>query len=109
MAIDRGVEAAIERKYQAVVHLEVVLRSQLTGTAADDQINSMLDMLHDEAQALDDVIEGNKDPTIATLSAADATALRNAVQTAENEVGQGDSVQMLLNTAAVLLGTLKQS
>ena len=107
MPIDRGVQAALERKYMAVVHLEVVLRAQLTGTSADDQISAMLNMLHNEADALDAVIEGQQDPTIQTLGPADATALQNAVQTAEN-ITQGD-VQPALNAAAVLIGTLKQS
>jgi hypothetical protein len=109
MPIDRGVQAALERKYLAVVHLEVVLRGQLTGTAADDQISAMLEMLHNEADALNAVIDGQQDPSIETLGPADATALQNAVQAAENTVAQGGAVQTALNAAAVLIGTLKQS
>jgi hypothetical protein len=48
-------------------------------------------------------------PSISTLSPADATALQNAILQAENAIKQAGSVQSLLNSAAVLVGTAQQS
>jgi hypothetical protein len=48
------------------------------------------------------------DPSISTLSPADATALQNAILQAENAIKQAGSVQSLLNSAAVLVGTVQQ-
>jgi hypothetical protein len=107
--VDRGVRAALENKYDAVVDLELALRAKLTGTAEDDSLNTILELLEDEANALNDVLDNGAGPTINALSPADAEALQNAILKAENTIHQSGSVQSLLNAAAVLVGTLQQS
>ena len=107
--MDRGVQAALENKYDAIVDLELALRSKLTGTAGDDSINSILDLLENEASALNGVLDSGSDPSIEALTPADAAALQNAINNAEIAIKQTDTVQSLLNAAAVLVGTIKQS
>jgi hypothetical protein len=105
---DRGVIAALDHKYRAIVDLEVALRAKLTGTSSDDEIRPILDLLENEAQAIDAVVDGNSDPTIDTLSPSDAAALLQAVQKAETEIAQAGSVEALLNAANLLIGTIRQ-
>jgi hypothetical protein len=107
--MDRGIQAALENKYDAIVDLELALRAKLTGTAVDDPINSALQLLENEANALNAVLDGGADPSISTVSPADATALQNAILQAEDAIKQAGSVQSLLNSAAVLVGTVQQT
>jgi hypothetical protein len=107
--MDRGVQAALENKYDAIVDLELALRAKLTGTSADDSINSTLQLLENEANALNAVLDDGADPSISTVSPADATALQNAILKAEEAIKQAGSVESLLNSAAVLVGTVRQS
>jgi hypothetical protein len=107
--MDRGVEVALQNKLDAVIDLELALRARLTGTASDDSMLSMIDRLANEAQALNAVLEDAQEPSVGSLSAADATALQNAISKAETTIKQSDSLNNLLNAAAVLLGTMQQS
>jgi ABC-type amino acid transport substrate-binding protein len=109
--MDRGVQAALENKYDSIVDLELALRAKLTGTASDDSINASLELLEDEANALNEVLDEDSDtePSIAVVGPADAEALQNAIFKAENAIKQSGTVQSLLNAAAVLVGTLRQA
>jgi hypothetical protein len=107
--MDRGVQAALENKNDAIVDLELALRAKLTDTAADDQINPILDLLENEAKAINAILDDEDEPTIDTVSPADATALQNAINKAETSIKQTDTVQSLISAAAVLVGTIKQT
>jgi hypothetical protein len=107
--MDRGVQAALENKYDAIVDLELALRAKLTGTSADDQITPILDLLENEAKAINSVLDAGDAPSISSVGPADAAALQNAINNAEVTIKQSGSVQSLLSAAAVLVGTIKQS
>src|SRR5947207_1701252 len=94
-AMDRGVQAALENKYDAIVDLELALRAKLTGTSADDQVNPMLDLLENEANALNAILDDGNEPTIDVISPADAAALQNAINKAEIAIKQTDTIQSL--------------
>ena len=98
----------MENKYDAIVDLEFAL-AHLTATSTDAPISSALQLLENEANALNAVLDGSADPSISTVSPADATALQNAILKAEDTIKQAGSLQSLLNSAAVLAGTVRQS
>jgi hypothetical protein len=107
--MDRGVEVALQNKLDAVIDLELALRARLTNTAADEPVMALIDQLAEEAQALEDILDDGAEPSIGALGPADATALQNAINKAETAIKQTDSLNNLLNAAAVLLGTVQQS
>jgi hypothetical protein len=63
--------------------IPLALRAKLTGTAADDNIKSILDLLENEVKALNAVLDGEQDPLINMLSPANATALQHAIASVE--------------------------
>jgi hypothetical protein len=109
ITMNRAVRVALENKYEAIVDVELALNAKLTGTSADDSVSAMLDILENEADALNAVLDDGGEPSIDTISPADAEALQNAINKAENAIKQTDSVQSLMNAAAILVGTIRQS
>ena len=107
--MNRGVRAALENKYEAIVDLELALNAKLTGTSVDDSVTSMLELLENEADAINAILNDGEDPSIEAISPADAEALQNAINKAETSIGQSAAVQSLLNAAAILVGTIRQS
>lgn len=107
--MNRSVRAALENKNEAIVDLELALNAKLTGTSADDSVSAMLDILENEADAINAILDDGEDASIDAVSPADAEALQNAINRAETAIKQTDTVQSLLNAAAILVGTIRQS
>src|SRR5574341_249281 len=99
--------AAYKNKLDAIHDLELALRAKRTMTGADDLvINPTLQALGNEAEDLQAAIAADNTPQLAGPSAADATALQNAIIAAETAIRQNASVNDLANAAAVLIGTM---
>lgn len=100
--------SSYKNKLDAVHDLELALRSKRTMTAADDLIiNPTLQALGNEAGRLEAAIAADDTPQLQGPSPADATALQNAIISAENVIWQNASVNDLANAAAVLIGTMR--
>ncbi len=100
--------SSFQNKLDAVHDLELALRAKLTMTDADEVvINPTLIALSDEALALQAAITADKSPVLQGPHPADATALQNAIRTAEELIAQNASVNALANAAQVLIGTMR--
>lgn len=107
-AVTGGFTSSFRNKRDAIHDLELALRARRTMTAADDTvINPVLNALAAEARRLDAAIAADDTPVLQGPSPADATALQNAIQAAENVIAQNASINALANAAVVLIGTLR--
>lgn len=103
-----GFTSSLRNKRDAIHDLELALRAKRTMTAADDTvINPTLNALAAEARRLDAAIAADDTPVLDGPSPADATALQNAIQAAEDAIAKNASVNALANAAVVLIGTLR--
>lgn len=101
-------ESAYQNKLDAVHDLILALQARRTNTAADESvINPTLVSLGDEASNLESAIEADDTPVLSGPSAADATALQNAIASAENVIAANAATNALVHAAVVLVGTLK--
>jgi len=101
--------ASLKNKLDAIHDLELALRARRTMTGADDlMLNPTLKALGNAASDVQAAIDADKTPTLEGPSPADATALQNAIQAAENAIKQNASINDLVNCAAVLIGTMKK-
>lgn len=102
-----GFTSAYQNKLDAVHDLVLALLARKTNTAADDaQINPTLISLNNEVSNLQAAIAADETPVLEGPSGADATALSSAIAAAENAIAQNASINTLVHTATVLIGTL---
>ena len=101
-------KSAYQNKLDAVHDLILALQARKTDTAADDaSLNPTLISLGDEASNLEAAIEADDAPILSGPSAADATALQNAIAAAENVIAANAATNALIHAAVVLIGTLE--
>jgi hypothetical protein len=100
--------SAFQNKLDTVHDLVLALTTKKTDTAADDAVlNPTLTALNNEADDIEAALSAQNAPALPGPSAADATALQNAIKAAENAIAQNASVNSLANAAVVLIGTMK--
>jgi hypothetical protein len=100
--------SAYQNKLDAVHDLVLAFTARKTDTAADEAvINPTLTALNKEAYNLEAALAADDAPTLAGPSAADATALQNAMKKAEDAIAANAAINDLANAAVVLIGTLK--
>ena len=102
--------AFYQRKIHAIQKLELALFAKRTMTGQDDLvINPMLKALQSEEDAIRAAQANDNTTVLNGPTAADATALQNAIKAAEDAIAQNASINNLANAAAVLIGTVKTS
>jgi hypothetical protein len=100
--------SAFQNKLDAVHDLVLAFTARQTDTAADDAvINPTLTALNDEAADLEAALSANTAPTMPGPSAADATALQNAIKAAENAIARNATTNALAKAATTLLASVK--
>jgi hypothetical protein len=100
--------SAFQNKLDTVHDLVLAFSARKTDTAADDAvINPTLTALNNEADDIEAALSADDAPTLPGPTAADATALQNAIRAAENAISENASINTLANAAVVLIGTMK--
>lgn len=98
---------ALQAKLAALESVEAELRSRRTHTPADDEeINPNLDAIANAKRATEAQIAAAQTSVLAPPSAADMTALRDAVRDAEDVIARNAAVNELVRAATALIQTL---